>query len=148
MNHLAFLVQDQFHTTQECRGLCFWCPLHLKAAFSSNGFLELKNCMRTSHKHLVQKTNIKHILFCSVLCDHTLATCRDFWCSIPPCSLKPQGAPPDRVMITSSATMMRSVLVSLVRFSDLGALSTHGPCYYRAPSMKTTTTATMSQGSF
>ncbi len=69
--------------------------------------------------------------------NHTLATCRGFWCSIPPCSLKPHGAPPDRVMITSSATMVRFVLASLNQFVGLGALS---PCYFRAPLEKTTTT--------
>lgn len=36
----------------------------------------------------------------------TLATCRGFWCSTPPWSRKPHGAPPDSVIITSSATIL------------------------------------------
>lgn len=36
----------------------------------------------------------------------TLATCRGFWCSTPPWSRKPHGAPPDNVIITSSATIL------------------------------------------
>lgn len=36
---------------------------------------------------------------------YTLATCRGFCCSAPPCSLKPHGAPPERETAISSATI-------------------------------------------
>lgn len=36
---------------------------------------------------------------------YTLATCRGFCCSAPPCSLKPHGAPPERKTTISSATI-------------------------------------------
>lgn len=37
---------------------------------------------------------------------HTLATCSGLWCSTPPWSLKPHGAPPESVMVISSTTML------------------------------------------
>ena len=50
-------------------------------------------CARTySHAHA-------HRLY------YTLATCRGFCCSAPPCSLKPHGAPPERDTTISSATI-------------------------------------------
>lgn len=69
--------------------------------------------------------------YSDVSSNHTLATCRGFWCSIPPCSRKPHGAPPDRVMITSSATILRSVLASMVQFVGLG-----GPQFERSMLLK------------
>lgn len=44
----------------------------------------------------------------------TLATCSGVWCSTPPWRRKPHGAPPDNVIITSSATI---VLLSMSFFS-------------------------------
>ena len=43
----------------------------------------------------------------------TLATCSGFLCSAPPCSRKPQGAPPDSVITTSSTTMAFAASVVL-----------------------------------
>lgn len=42
---------------------------------------------------------------------HTLATCSGLWCSTPPWSLKPHGAPPESVMLISSTTMLLCCLL-------------------------------------
>lgn len=42
---------------------------------------------------------------------HTLATCSGLWCSTPPWSLKPHGAPPESVMVISSTTMLLCCLL-------------------------------------
>ncbi len=78
----------------------------------------------------------------------TLATWSGFWCSTPPWRRKPHGAPPDNVIITSSATIV-SLSLSFLAFllflgyiqllfglfiSSLGALSALAPCSaIRAP---------------
>lgn len=73
----------------------------------------------------------------------TFATWRGFWCSTPPWRRKPHGAPPDNVIITSSATIFLpflsfpsfSCLFSVLPFSiiylffkfHLGASQCSGP---------------------
>lgn len=50
------------------------------------------------HTHTQARTSVYRL-------HYTLATCRGFCCSAPPCSLKPHGAPPERETAISSATI-------------------------------------------
>lgn len=65
---------------------------------------------------------------------HTLATCSGLWCSAPPWSLKPHGAPPESVMVISSTTMLLFLLDSGCRSRGRG----HSLHLYMVPSEKST----------
>lgn len=59
------------------------------------------SCYHLGSKSFLQHTVCTH----AYELHHTLATCRGFCCSAPPCSLKPHGEPPERETTISSATI-------------------------------------------